>query len=242
MWGSGWCLGKGGRRSQHALRATRADSRWTPRPRRSLASKAAAGQGRPCLAKGRPVCSAPHPQPCPACRFVLGSVLSEGRCSLSLGRALQEAGDGCRVAVPSLRTRALPPLQPCSAEARLRRLLLRAAAVGQCYPAEVGVVSLPMLPWLCPMPPCTLLPSAAAAGFSGAAVLPGQTHLSVLRGAERSCCSLQLVFVAAEWSHWMGCASRGCFTSVQQAQGWRGKLGKKEGLGSNCALVGLGYY
>lgn len=92
------------------------------------------------------------------------------------------------------------------------------------------------------MLPCPPLSSAAAAGFAGAAVVQGQTHLSVLHGAERSCCSLQPVFVAAEWNHWVGSASCGCLTSVQQAQGWRGKPGKKEGLGSNCALVGLGYY
>lgn len=111
--------------------------------------KAAAGQGTPCLATGHPICTAPQPQPCPACRFVPGNVLSEGRSSLSLGRALQEAGAGCGVAVPSLGTRAPPPLQPCSAEARLRQLLLRAAAVGQFPPAEVGLVSLPVLLWLC---------------------------------------------------------------------------------------------
>lgn len=59
------------------------------------------------------------------------------------------------------------------------------------------------------MLPCPPLSSAAAAGFAGAAVVQGQTHLSLLRGAERSCCSLQPVFVAAEWSHWVGSASCG---------------------------------
>lgn len=130
-------------------RAARADSRWTPCPRHSPAPKAAAGQGTPCLATGCPVCTAPQPQPCPACCFVPGSVLSEDWSSLSLGRALQEAAAGCGVAVPSLGTRALPPLQPCSAETRLCRLLLRAAAAGQFHPAEVGLVNQPVLLWLC---------------------------------------------------------------------------------------------
>lgn len=138
-----WGRVGGGQRAAHA------DGRWTPCPCHSLAPKAAAGQGTPCLATGHPICTAPQPQPCPACRFVPGNVLSEGRSSLSLGRALQEAGAGCGVAVPSLGTRAPPPLQPCSAEARLRQLLLRAAAVGQFPPAEVGLVSLPVLLWLC---------------------------------------------------------------------------------------------
>lgn len=108
MCGSGWCLEKGGRRSQHAPGATGANSRWAPYPHRSLVSepvgscKHVSRESGVCLVKRRQLpFSTPYPEPCPHGQPVLVVYLQfcavlEHRCNFSLCRALQETSADCR--------------------------------------------------------------------------------------------------------------------------------------------------